>query len=57
MYWPWPVRSRERSAVTMANAAHIPAPMSAIDMPCFVGVPPGSPVIDIMPLIAWARAS
>ncbi len=41
----------------MANAAHIPAPISAMDMPCFVGGPSGSPVIAIMPLIAWANAS
>ena len=55
--WPRPLRSRSRSAATTANAAYTPVMMSITGTPARCGPAPGipsrSPVIDIMPPIAW----
>ena len=47
---PSPVRSRSLSAATTASAAHIPVPMSTIEVPARTGAWPGCPVIRMKPL-------
>ena len=44
-----PVRSRSRRAATMPSAAHMPVPMSTIDVPTRAGSCPGWPFTDIKP--------
>ena len=47
---PCPVRSRSRSAATTARAAHIPVPMSTIEVPARAGAWPGCPVSRMNPV-------
>ena len=44
-------------AARMAEDAWRPASTSTSATPTFIGSPPGSPVIDIRPLSAWATKS
>ncbi len=56
-YCPSPVRSRAKRAATIAEAANIPAAMSAIGTPSRVGGPPTGPVMLIIPLTPWTIRS
>ena len=60
--WPWPVRSRWRSAARIAVAAYMPVKRSATATPTFCGPPPGAssaisardgPVTLIRPPMPW----
>ena len=55
--WPRPVRSRQNSAFTTPYAVMIPVERSRNDTPARTGAPPGSPVIDMIPLKACMSAS
>ena len=48
-------RSTPRRAARIANAPIRPEVWSTIEMPYFVGLPPGSPVRLIIPDSAWIR--
>jgi len=58
---PRPVASRRASAARMPTAAYMPVMMSTTGTPTFSGPPPGlpsgSPVTLINPLIAWIMKS
>ena len=57
MWAPLPVRSRRLSEARIATVLYMPVNRSATAMPAFCGSPSGSPVIDIMPPMAWAMKS
>ena len=54
---PRPVRSRSRSAARMAVTAHMPVPMSMMDMATRAGACPRWPFTDMMPPYACIRGS
>ena len=55
--WPRPVGVRWKSALATASAAVIPPMVSQMAKPARVGPWAGSPVIDMMPDMAWSFPS